>query len=163
MTVIAAALPITTTMIDQFHFDIPVCVAPIHRERRGGALDNTPPQFWRNDMLPPRIPKKAKRSSRWRSQAHRNFVRSHYCSIPGCGGMPIEVAHVRIGSGAGISEKPDDWRTVSLCRDCHREQHRIGERTFWKRWDVEAMIEAFCKASPKASEIRAIRKEREGG
>lgn len=110
--------------------------------------------------LPRRIPKAAKRASRWRSQAHCSFVRSHECS-KGCGGRPIEVAHVRLGSGAGMGQKPDDFRTVSLCRDCHAEQHRVGERTFWKGHDVEALIAEFCKASPRAAQIRDAQRERE--
>lgn len=114
-------------------------------------------------MLPPRIPKKAKRASRWRSQAHCNFVRSHSCSWNGCDGRPIEVAHVRNGSGAGIGQKPDDWRTVSLCAFHHAQQHRVGERTFWKGIAVEALIAAFIKASPKRAEIERVRKERENG
>jgi len=111
-------------------------------------------------MLPRRIPKQPKRASRWRSQAHCNFVRSHECS-KGCGGRPIEVAHVRMGSGAGLSQKPDDWRTVSLCRDCHVEQHRVGEATFWRGIDVEALIAAFNAASPRAAQIRDAQRERE--
>lgn len=112
-------------------------------------------------MLPRRIPKQPKRASRWRSQAHCNFVRSHECSVRGCGGRPIEVAHVRLGSGAGIGQKPDDWRTVSLCRDCHAEQHRVGEETFWRGVDVEALITAFNAASPRAAQIRDAQRERE--
>lgn len=113
-------------------------------------------------MLPRRIPKQAKRSTRWRSQAHCNFVRSHECSVPGCGGRPIEVAHVRNGSGAGMGQKPCDHRTVSLCRDCHDRQHSVGEVTFWKAAgvDPEALIEAFCKASPKSREIAQAKRER---
>ena len=107
-------------------------------------------------MLPRRIPKPAKRSSRWRSAAHCNFVRSHACC--NCGSdVAIEVAHVRLGSGAGMGQRPHDYLTVSLCRDCHRKQHTIGEATFWKGQDVQALIEAFCKASPKAREIREAR------
>lgn len=110
--------------------------------------------------LPPKIAKKPKRSTRWRSQAHCNFVRGHACSV--CHGTAaIEVAHVRLGSGAGIGQKPDDFRAVSLCRECHATQHRVGEQTFWRGLDVEALIDAFCKASPKAAEIRVLRRERE--
>jgi hypothetical protein len=115
-------------------------------------------------MLPARLPKKPKRASRWRSQAHCNFVRSFACSVPGCGGRPIEVAHVRTGSGAGIGQKPDDWNAVSLCQHHHAEQHRLGEGTFWQRvaWrDPEALIAEFIKASPKRREIEAAMKERE--
>ena len=112
-------------------------------------------------MLPPRIPKKAKRASRWRSQAHASFVRSHACCV--CRDTAgIELAHVRNGSGAGVGQKPDDWRTVSLCRDCHAEQHRIGERTFWEDRNVEGLIAAFIKASPKRREIEEAMKERDG-
>lgn len=106
--------------------------------------------------LPARLPKKAKRDGRWRSQRHRNFVRDHACSV--CHATaPIEVAHVRLGSGAGMGQKPDDWRTVSLCRDCHQRQHTVGEVTFWTGRDVDALIDAFCKNSPVASEIRIAR------
>lgn len=113
-------------------------------------------------MLPPRIPKKPKRASRWRSRAHCDFVRSHSCSV--CRATaPIDVAHVRLGSGAGIGQKPDDWRTVSLCRECHTRQHNVGEATFWENAttaDVEALIDAFCKASPRAAQIRDAKRER---
>lgn len=113
--------------------------------------------------LPPRIPKKAKRATRWRSQAHCNFVRSHACSM--CGSTAaIEVAHVRLGSGAGIGQKPDDWNTVSLCggpQGCHARQHREGERTFWVDLDQPyQLVEAFIKASPKRHEIEQVRRER---
>jgi len=115
--------------------------------------------------LPPRIPKKSKRASRWRSQAHAAFVRSFACSV--CGATaPIEFAHVRIGSGAGMGQRPDDWSAVSLCGGpdgCHARQHREGERTFWRGRDVEALIEAFIAASPKRTEIERVRRERANG
>ena len=76
-----------------------------------------------------------------------------------CGDMAgVEVAHVRLGSGAGIGQKPDDWRTVSLCRNCHVTQHMDGEKSFWRGRNVEALIDAFCKASPKAREIAEVRR-----
>lgn len=111
-------------------------------------------------ILPRRIPREPKRASRWRSLAHCNFVRQHECSIPGCTDRPIEVAHVRFGSGAGIAQKPDDFRTVSLCRAHHQRQHEVGERSFWAGIDVEALIDAFCQQSPKAAEIRRVKAER---
>lgn len=110
--------------------------------------------------LPPRIPKKSKRATRWRSQAHCNFVRSHACSV--CGSTAaIEVAHVRLGSGAGIGQKPDDFMTVSLCHDCHNRQHREGERSFWGNLNkAHELIEAFISASPKRAEIERVLRER---
>ena len=99
--------------------------------------------------LPRRIPKEPKRASRWRSQAHCNFVRSHHCVMDGCCGMPIEAAHVRLGSGAGMGQKPDDFRVVSLCKFHHTRQHSVGEETLWREFsesgqgDVEELIDAF--------------------
>ena len=66
-----------------------------------------------------------------------------------------------MNSGAGMSQKPDDWRTVSLCSECHSRQHNIGERTFWRGIDVERLIEAFIAASPKRREIEQVRRERD--
>jgi hypothetical protein len=112
--------------------------------------------------LPPKIPKPAKRATRWRSPAHTKFVRSHACS--NCGSMAgIDAAHVRLGSHTGMGQKPSDDRVVSLCRDCHSEQHRVGEATFWRGRDVEALIAAFCAASPKRNEIAQAKRERGSG
>ena len=111
-------------------------------------------------MLPPRIPKKAKRATRWKSTAHRDFVRSHACCK--CGSTEaIEFAHVRLGSGAGMGQKPDDWRGVSLCHECHiGDQHNVGERKFWREQDVEELITAFIEASPRKAQIRQAMRER---
>lgn len=112
--------------------------------------------------LPARIAKKAKRDSRWRSPAHCNFVRSHACSV--CGSTTaIEVAHVRIGSGAGMGQKPDDWNTISLCGGLsghHAEQHRIGERSFEQKYKISMtrLADEFAAASPKAFDIRMARR-----
>jgi hypothetical protein len=59
-----------------------------------------------------------------------------------------------------MGQKPDDFRTVSLCGEHHRRQHSIGEEYFWRGIDVEALIAAFIKASPKRREIEAAMKER---
>jgi 5-methylcytosine-specific restriction endonuclease McrA len=113
-------------------------------------------------MLPPRLTKKPKRATRWRSQAHATFVRSHACSA--ClSTAAIEFAHVRLGSGAGMGQKPDDWHAVSLCRDCHVGQHSTGEATFWKGRDVEALICAFIADSPKRRDIEQAMRERANG
>lgn len=76
--------------------------------------------------------------------------------------VAIEVAHVRIGSGAGMAQKPNDWSTVSLCKECHQKQHSVGERTFWKNAGIDPieLAEAFAKASPKAAEIRVRKAEK---
>ena len=115
--------------------------------------------------LPKRIPKEKNRSERWRSPAHCNFVRQHECSVPGCTNRPIEVAHVRNGSDAGMGRKPSDFYTISLCGGLeghHGEQHRIGEDSFaaLHKIDLHALAREFCEESPKASEIKRVRQER---
>jgi hypothetical protein len=113
-------------------------------------------------QLPRKIPKAPKRESRWRSQRHLAFVRNHACA--NCDSMIcIEAAHVRIGSGAGLGQKPSDWRAVGLCKECHVSQHTIGEKSFWDAYakehgcTVEQLIDAYCKDSPVAREIREVR------
>ncbi len=71
---------------------------------------------------------------------------------------------MRLGSGAGIGQKPDDWNAVSLCQHHHSEQHRLGEASFWQRiaqHNPQEMIAAFINASPKRAEIQSVRRERE--
>jgi hypothetical protein len=117
-------------------------------------------------MLPARAPKKQKRATRWKSQAHRTFVCREFVCALCCSRAPREAAHVRIGSGAGMGEKPDDWRVVGLCAGCHATQHRVGERTFWADYEkrhgqsVEQLIESLIKVSPRRAEIEAVRRER---
>lgn len=109
--------------------------------------------------LPPAIKRETDKPKRWRSPAHLAFVRSRACAK--CGSdVALEAAHVRIGGDGGMSMKPSDWRVVGLCRDCHTEQHCIGERTFWAGSDVEGLINAYCKASPKAKDIERAKRER---
>jgi hypothetical protein len=115
-------------------------------------------------MLPPKLPKKERRTSRFRSQRHLKHVRSHSCAM--CFGTAgIQAAHVRMRSGAGMGEKPDDWRTVPLCSSCHNgDQHtKMGEPDFWQFYaithnqSVWQLIDALCATSPVGREIEAHR------
>lgn len=108
-------------------------------------------------MLPQRIKSKSGReNASKRFPGHRAWVRGHACSVPGCGGLPIECAHVRSGTGGGLGVKPADWWTISLCRDHHTEQHRIGEAAFERRHgiDMKNLALAFAKASPHWPKMR---------
>lgn len=109
--------------------------------------------------LPPKIDRKShKENEGKRSPAHRNFVRGHQCSVPGCNAMPIEVAHVRSGTGGGMGVKPSDRWCVSLCRDHHSEQHRIGEASFERRYGINLyeLAEAFTRQSPHRPKLEAM-------
>ena len=93
--------------------------------------------------------------SRNRSPAHRTWVRSHHCCVPGCRDLPIECAHVRRASTAGIGIKSSDAFCLSLCRNHHSESHRIGEQTFEKRHGIELMALAreFYERSPHRNKL----------
>lgn len=100
--------------------------------------------------LPARLaPDTFKPKARLRSTAHRDFVRSHHCSVPGCQLMPIEVAHVNTAANRGFGRKASDAFTVSLCREHHAESHR-GERTFEAKHGIRLMELAreFYQKSP---------------
>lgn len=101
--------------------------------------------------LPARLkPDHFKPKLRLRSHAHCDWVRGHYCSVPGCQLMPIEVAHTRRGAGGGMGMKSSDAFVLSLCREHHAEQHRIGEQSFERRHGFRMIDKAqeFYRASP---------------
>lgn len=100
--------------------------------------------------LPPRVERPRARENRRSCPAHRAWVRRHRCCVPGCQMLPIECAHVRTGTDGGQALKPSDRWTISLCNYHHAEQHRIGERSFEKRYgiDLAALAEEFARRSP---------------
>ena len=85
-----------------------------------------------------------------RCSAHRAWVRRHHCSVPKCGGHPIECAHVRLGGAGGIGLKPADRWCLSLCVKHHAEQHRLGERRFAAKYDLDLaeLAKWFALRSP---------------
>ena len=104
--------------------------------------------------LPPRLPARIDRRAllgkpKLRSKAHRDWVRSHQCCVPGCTGMPIEVAHINSAATRGIGMKSSDALTVSLCRNHHQESHR-GEKSFEEKHDLSlvALAKQFYLMSP---------------
>ena len=103
-----------------------------------------------------KIPKQAKEGGRWKSPAHLKHVRSHACVY--CDATaPIEAAHVRNGSDAGMGRKPSDFYAVPLCKPCHQRQHNLGEVTFWRGHDPQAIIAELIRTSPKRREIEGHR------
>lgn len=101
-------------------------------------------------MLPARINMDDVRAKpRLRSPAHRAWVRSHRCCVPLCQLMPIECAHVRTAATAGMGMKSSDAFCLSLCREHHAEQHRIGVKSFEKKHGIDMLMlanEFFCKS-----------------
>lgn len=77
------------------------------------------------------------RQPRQHSEKHLAFIRQLPCMV--CGNnTSTEAAHIRFAMpsagkrGVGMGEKPDDKWTVPLCGKHHKEQHHIGETTFWR-------------------------------
>jgi hypothetical protein len=106
-------------------------------------------------MLPQRIKHKSDKAEKGRrSPAHRAWVRGFACSA--CGSSTaIECAHVRNGTDGGTGMKPSDVWCLSLCKDCHSEQHRIGEPEFERRHKInmKALAEEFTRKSPHRGKL----------
>ena len=101
--------------------------------------------------LPARLDKRAVAGKpALRSPAHRAWVRSHRCVVPGSQLMPIECMHVRRAANAGTGFKPSDAFTASGCMEHHAECHRIGERTFERKHGIDllALAREFYERSP---------------
>jgi hypothetical protein len=101
-------------------------------------------------LLPQRIERSRKEPDSRTCPAHRAWVRSHHCCVPGCRQVPIECAHVRSGTDGGIGLKPSDRWTISLCVSHHAEQHRVGEAGFQRLYgmDLRELAALFAKQSP---------------
>ncbi len=108
-------------------------------------------------MLPQRIKHKSDKAEKGRrSPAHRAWVRGFACSA--CGSSTaIECAHVRSGTDGGTGLKPSDRWTISLCRDCHSEQHRLGEGPFSRKHGINmvTLAEEFFRRSPHRGKLEA--------
>ncbi len=85
------------------------------------------------------------RAPRVHDAAYLNYIRRQPCCA--CGkAAPSQAAHIRSGypeagwRSTGMAEKPDDRRTLPLCRDCHldgpKAQHRTNERAWWQKLDI---------------------------
>ncbi len=100
--------------------------------------------------LPKRIERRALLGKpKLRSKAHRDWVRSHKCCVPGCEQMPIEVAHVNSAATRGIGMKSSDALMISLCRAHHQVSHQ-GQLSFEARYGISliALARSFYLASP---------------
>lgn len=87
------------------------------------------------------------REPRERDEKHLRLIRQLPCLI--CHVCPCGVAaHVRYASVAygkpepGIGAKPDDRWTVPLCPSHHQDQHRYGEREWWRQHGIDPLAVA---------------------
>lgn len=94
----------------------------------------------RSPMRRSRKPKRIK--TLIRSRAHRRFVASQPCCVPGCGRRRDIHAHhhrkLRNGGGTGL--KPCDAACVPFCEEHHGEMHQrscIGE---WSAEETDVFL-----------------------
>lgn len=89
------------------------------------------------------------RKPRLHADGHLDFIRGLPCCI--ClNNTATEAAHVRMADlraakeMTGMGQKPDDRWTVPLCSQCHREQHRHREETFWGETNIDPIFLALA-------------------
>jgi hypothetical protein len=72
--------------------------------------------------------------------------------------MPVECAHVRVGTDGGVGLKPSDCWAISLCEHHHVEQHSIGEPAFEERYDIDlsAIAQEFARRSPYSLKLPSV-------
>ena len=98
--------------------------------------------------LKPKAPKMGARVQERRDfPRHRQFIRRHAC-VMGCERLPIQCAHVRLGTDGGTGLKPSDWWCVPLCAKHHADQHAIGEQSFWHGIDPRKLALSYALKSP---------------
>lgn len=77
------------------------------------------------------------------------WLRGLACVV--CYARACDPAHLRLragpGTGAGVSQKNDRF-ALPLCRPCHDEQHRVGERVFWESENPHAMADRYWQLWP---------------
>jgi hypothetical protein len=77
--------------------------------------------------------------------AHLDFIRALPCVS--CGDpLATEAAHLRAANvrygkkQTGMQEKAHDRWTIPLCGRCHRDQHHVGEESFWKSLKINPWV-----------------------
>jgi hypothetical protein len=109
----------------------------------------------------PRAKVKGSRKPREHDDGHLEAIRQCPCIV--CGIDPAgEAAHIRMMALGkplpGMGAKPDDRFVLPLCHQDHTEQHRIGERQFWKDVGIDPLVmaERLYRVSPNTEAMRAM-------
>jgi hypothetical protein len=78
------------------------------------------------------------KESRRRDKEHRRFVSSQPCIV--CDSSPTDAHHLRFAQPRALGMKVSDEFTVPICRDHHRELHRVGdERVWWHNLNIDPL------------------------
>ena len=68
-------------------------------------------------------------AARRRNKAHLAYVASQPCLV--CRRTPCDAHHLKFAQPRALGRKVSDEFTVPLCREHHRELHRIGNEAAW--------------------------------
>jgi hypothetical protein len=76
---------------------------------------------------------------------HREWVRRHCCSVPGCQYGPIHCSYLH----RPCQETTDRW-TISLCEFHDAEKYQLGDGGFESKYrlDLSKLALAFAQRSP---------------
>jgi hypothetical protein len=89
------------------------------------------------------------------SAKHLEFVRSQACVCSAAGDCygPIQAHHHRTASNSGIGMKPADTFALPLCMKHHAAGHKMGWKTFERKYRVDLAAEARFLASAADQEM----------
>tara|TARA_R100001163_G_scaffold11784_1_gene10826 strand:- start:27794 stop:28186 length:393 start_codon:yes stop_codon:yes gene_type:complete len=95
-----------------------------------------------------------------RAAKHLQFIRSQPCIITG---QKAQACHIRILTDGGTGIKPSDFFCIGLHQDLHRQQHILGEQSFYKKWEInpftiakDLVIMSDCKKVNTPEIIRLL-------
>jgi hypothetical protein len=74
-------------------------------------------------------PSPFQRTGRRRNKAHLAYVASQPCLV--CRRTPCDPHHLKFAQPRALGRKVSDEFTVPLCREHHRELHRVGNEAAW--------------------------------
>ena len=105
-----------------------------------------------------------------KNQKYKDWIKSLCCCVtgrqsvdPNTGERFSDPHHVNFPGHGMMSGKTDDTRTIPLCHDLHLEVHRIGNKAFAEKYDLNLELiiaqlnnkwEDLCNSSLKQSKIK---------
>ena len=74
-----------------------------------------------------------------KSPKYLSWLRGRDCQVtgtPAFGSLPIIAHHITVDADRGVSQKPSDYRCISLRADVHMELHSQDEAQFWQKQEI---------------------------
>ena len=99
--------------------------------------------------------------------AHLKFIRTLPCIVCGDDSATVDrdAAHIRMPdmtvgkNNPGIGQKPHDFFTLPLCRECHTLQHGMNEGSFWDMYGIDPIKTAavlYCYSGDPTEATKVI-------